>query len=175
LKPVAARLSELLKLPVKMTEVVGLRPAPGEVLLLENLRFHAEEEANDPEFSKALASLAEVYVNDAFERLTGWKRDEIIGRTPFDIRILVDSNQRVSIVDKLQSGDKVRNLQVEFRTRNSEIRTALESAELIQIEGEPCVLVVAAVVAEVVLALARAMLFSLLDCSAGGGSPELRS
>ena len=38
----------------------------GQVLLLENLRYHAEEEANDPAFSKALASLAEVYVNDAF-------------------------------------------------------------------------------------------------------------
>ena len=38
----------------------------GQILLLENLRFHAEEEANDPAFSKALASLAEVYVNDAF-------------------------------------------------------------------------------------------------------------
>ncbi|HEX4028756.1 MAG TPA: phosphoglycerate kinase [Terracidiphilus sp.] len=38
----------------------------GQVLLLENLRFHAEEEANDPAFSKALASLAEIYVNDAF-------------------------------------------------------------------------------------------------------------
>jgi phosphoglycerate kinase len=38
----------------------------GQVLLLENLRYHAEEEANDPEFSKSLASLAEVYVNDAF-------------------------------------------------------------------------------------------------------------
>ena len=40
--------------------------APGQVLLLENLRFHAEEEGNDPAFSKALASLADVFVNDAF-------------------------------------------------------------------------------------------------------------
>jgi phosphoglycerate kinase len=39
---------------------------PGQVLLLENLRFHAEEEKNDPEFSKQLASLCDVYVNDAF-------------------------------------------------------------------------------------------------------------
>ncbi|MCS7027066.1 MAG: phosphoglycerate kinase [Bryobacteraceae bacterium] len=72
LKPVAARLSELLGRPVKMApdcigpEVAALRPAPGEILLLENLRFHKEEEANDPEFSKQLASLADVYVNDAF-------------------------------------------------------------------------------------------------------------
>jgi len=41
-------------------------PAPGEVLLLENLRFHLEEEKNDPQFSKQLAALCDVYVNDAF-------------------------------------------------------------------------------------------------------------
>jgi phosphoglycerate kinase len=39
---------------------------PGDIMLLENLRFHKEEEANDPEFSKKLASLADIYVNDAF-------------------------------------------------------------------------------------------------------------
>lgn len=70
--PVAKRLSELLGLPVKMAsdcigaEVTALKPKAGEVLLLENLRFHAGEEANDPQFSKELASLADVYVNDAF-------------------------------------------------------------------------------------------------------------
>src|SRR5258708_22037888 len=47
-------------------EVAKMRPKPGEVLLLENLRFHAEEEKNDPGFAKQLASLADVYVNDAF-------------------------------------------------------------------------------------------------------------
>ena len=47
-------------------EVEAMLPAPGEVLLLENLRFHAEEEKNDPEFSKKLAALCDVYVNDAF-------------------------------------------------------------------------------------------------------------
>ena len=72
LKPVAARLAELLGKPVKMApdsigpEVEAMKPAPGEILLLENLRFHAEEEKNDPEFSKKLASLCDVYVNDAF-------------------------------------------------------------------------------------------------------------
>jgi phosphoglycerate kinase len=70
--PVAARLSELLGKNVVLApdsvgpEVAKLKPAPGEVLLLENLRFHPEEESNDPEFSKQLASLADVYINDAF-------------------------------------------------------------------------------------------------------------
>lgn len=72
LAPVAARLSEVLGLPVKMApdcigaEVAALKPKPGEVLLLENLRFHKEEEGNDPAFSRQLASLADLYVNDAF-------------------------------------------------------------------------------------------------------------
>ncbi|HXM44833.1 MAG TPA: phosphoglycerate kinase [Bryobacteraceae bacterium] len=72
LQPVAKRLEELLGRPVKMAPdcigpaVEAMQPAPGEVLLLENLRFHAEEEKNDPEFSKKLAALCDVYVNDAF-------------------------------------------------------------------------------------------------------------
>jgi len=72
LKPAAVRLAQLLGRPVKMApdcvgpEVEKMRPARGEVLLLENLRFHAEEEKNDPAFSKQLAALCDVYVNDAF-------------------------------------------------------------------------------------------------------------
>ena len=74
LAPVAARLSELLGRPVKMAkDVVGESAQSlaadlkeGEVLLLENVRFHAEETKNDPDFAKKLASLAEIYVNDAF-------------------------------------------------------------------------------------------------------------
>jgi phosphoglycerate kinase len=72
LKPAAARLSELLGQAVKMApdcvgpEVEKMRPKSGEALLLENLRFHAEEEKNDPTFSKQLASLCDIYVNDAF-------------------------------------------------------------------------------------------------------------
>jgi phosphoglycerate kinase len=74
LKPVAARLEELLGRPVPLLpdcvgpEVSAAASAlkPGDVVLLENLRFHAEEEANDPEFARALASLADLYVDDAF-------------------------------------------------------------------------------------------------------------
>ena len=74
LAPVAVRLGELLGIEVKMAkDVIGESAQAlaadlkeGEVLLLENVRFHKEETKNDPEFSKALASLAEIYVNDAF-------------------------------------------------------------------------------------------------------------
>jgi phosphoglycerate kinase len=72
LKPAAARLQELLGRPVKMApdcvgpEVEAMKPAPGEVLLLENLRFHPEEEKNDPAFAQKLAALCDLYVNDAF-------------------------------------------------------------------------------------------------------------
>lgn len=74
LKPVAERLSELLGKPVplapdcigpevqKMVQALG----EGDVLLLENVRFHPQEEKNDPEFAKQLADLVQVYVNDAF-------------------------------------------------------------------------------------------------------------
>ena len=74
LRPVATKLEELLGRPVPLlpdcvgpeVEAAAAALKPGEVVLLENLRFHAEEEANDPGFARRLASLADVYVNDAF-------------------------------------------------------------------------------------------------------------
>jgi phosphoglycerate kinase len=74
LAPVATHLSELLGRPVEMApdsvgpevERIAHELKPGQVLLLENLRFHPEEEQNDAEFARDLASLADLYVNDAF-------------------------------------------------------------------------------------------------------------
>ena len=74
LAPVAERLSEKLdKKVVLATDVIGEDAKkcvdamkPGDIVLLENVRFHKEEEKNDPEFAKKLASFAEIYVNDAF-------------------------------------------------------------------------------------------------------------
>ncbi|MGE5197694.1 MAG: phosphoglycerate kinase [Deltaproteobacteria bacterium] len=73
LRPVAARLKELLGEPVNfMSDCVGdevkkaVSASKERIILLENLRFHPEEEANDPAFAKQLASLADVFVNDAF-------------------------------------------------------------------------------------------------------------
>ncbi|HEY6015008.1 MAG TPA: phosphoglycerate kinase, partial [Candidatus Limnocylindrales bacterium] len=74
LRPVGERLGQLLHRNVPVTgDALGVgtedaikRLRPGEVLLLENLRFHAEEEKNDPAFAATLASYADIYVNDAF-------------------------------------------------------------------------------------------------------------
>ena len=74
LKPVAEELSKLLNKDVKLAkDVIGenakeltANMKEGDIVLLENVRFHKEEEQNDPEYSKALASMAEIYVNDAF-------------------------------------------------------------------------------------------------------------
>ena len=74
LAPVAAALSAMLGQPVRLapdcigpeTEAMVGAMQDGEVILLENLRYHAGEEANDPEFARQLSALAELYVNDAF-------------------------------------------------------------------------------------------------------------
>ena len=74
LAPIAKRLEELVHKPVPIaTDCIGLEAEravanmqPGTLLMLENVRFHPEEEKNDPTFAKSLASLADVYANDAF-------------------------------------------------------------------------------------------------------------
>lgn len=74
LKPVADRLGKLMGMPIKFASDCIGQPAldavaslkDGEILLLENVRFHPEEEKNDPAFAKELAKLGDVYVNDAF-------------------------------------------------------------------------------------------------------------
>lgn len=74
LRPVAERLSQLLRMNIPCTgDALGIgtedaigRLRPGEALVLENLRFHAGEEKNDPAFARALAAYGDIYVNDAF-------------------------------------------------------------------------------------------------------------
>ena len=81
-----------------------------------------------------------IEVNDAFERITGWDRSEVIGRTPYDINLLVDPSQRVNAVTTLLAGGTFRNREVLARLKNGEIRTALVSTTLIEANGETCVL-----------------------------------
>jgi PAS domain S-box-containing protein len=87
-------------------------------------------------------------VNDAFVDASGWSRDEAIGRTPLDLEIWVNPQQRMDIRRKVVRGTGVQNLEFGFRTKTGEIRTGLGFAELIEIDGTPCVLSVATDITE---------------------------
>ena len=67
LKPIAERLTKLLDKPVELLdEIVKKKIQPGQIAILENIRFYKEEEENDKKFAKKLADLADIYINDAF-------------------------------------------------------------------------------------------------------------
>jgi len=87
-------------------------------------------------------------VNETFERITGWRRDEVIGRTPFDIGLWVDPAERVEITKRLLAEGSLRNLELRFRMRDGSVRVGFASAELIELDGQPCVLGVTADVTE---------------------------
>jgi PAS domain S-box-containing protein len=81
-----------------------------------------------------------IEVNETFERISGWNRSEVIGRTPFDIGLWVDPSQRIEILKRLLSEGTVRNFQFLVRLRDRKVRTILADAALVEIEGETCVL-----------------------------------
>jgi PAS domain S-box-containing protein len=83
-------------------------------------------------------------VNETFERITGWRRDEVIGRTSFDIGLWLNNNDRLEITARLFAGESLRNLEVGFRMRDGSVRIGLCSAELMELESEPCILAVTA-------------------------------
>jgi len=79
-------------------------------------------------------------VNEAFEQISGWRHEEVIGRTPFDLNLWVDPAQRVRMAKEIQAKGTLRNVEVAFRSKSGEVRVGLGSAELIEIAGEPCLL-----------------------------------
>jgi len=87
-------------------------------------------------------------VNEAFERATGWPRDQIIGRTPFELGIWANPEQRRNLQRSVIAGTGVQNLEFSLRNRAGEIRTGLGSSELIEIDGTQCILSVASDITE---------------------------
>ncbi len=87
-------------------------------------------------------------VNETFEQQTGWRRDEVIGRSPSDISLWVDPQQRSLFLQQLLAEGSVRDLEVRIRRKDGQIRTTLGSAELIEVNGKPCTLSVIADVTE---------------------------
>ena len=87
-------------------------------------------------------------VNETFERLTGWTRDEVIGRTSYDIGLWIDPRQRADVIKRLAAENSVRNVEIRIQNKTGDVRTSLTSSELIEIEGEPVVFSIAADITE---------------------------
>ncbi len=87
-------------------------------------------------------------VNETFEQLTGWCRDEVIGRSSADINLWADPPQRSLFLQQLLAEGNVRDLEIRIRRKDGQIRTTLGSAELIEVNGKPCALSVIADVTE---------------------------
>jgi PAS domain S-box-containing protein len=79
-------------------------------------------------------------VNETFEQITGWKRDEVIGRTPFDINIWEDPGERERLAELLIAHQGLRDCEVHYRCKDGSQGVGLASAELLEIEGEPLIL-----------------------------------
>nr|WP_238553713.1 PAS domain S-box protein [Fortiea contorta] len=83
-----------------------------------------------------------VEVNDSFVRLSGYEREEAIGRTAFELNTWVNRRDRLNLLQELQAKGFVRNWEVEFRTKFGVKITGLLSAEVIDLDGVPCILAV---------------------------------
>jgi len=90
-----------------------------------------------------LASLVDyrfLEVNDTFARYAGWTRDEVLGRTPLQLNLWVDTNQRTTFIEQLRAEGAVRNMELLFRSKGGRVWTGLVSSELIEVSGEPAAL-----------------------------------
>jgi PAS domain S-box-containing protein len=98
-----------------------------------------------PEWFVIVSLKDEIYidVNEAFLQMTGYQREEVVGRTPLELRIWEDLHQRSRMVEMLRKKGKVRDLEAGFRMKSGEIRSLLWSAEIIDYGEEKCLLAVA--------------------------------
>jgi PAS domain S-box-containing protein len=81
-------------------------------------------------------------VNDSFLRVTGYAREEVIGRTSKELNFWARPEDRVTFVEKLKTQGSVRDLEITFRTKSGEIREAVDSAETIDVGGQECAIAI---------------------------------
>lgn len=99
--------------------------------------FHASPEPT------TIATAAEgryIDVNESFLRVTGHQREEVIGRTSLELKFWQQSDDRARLLEKLKESGSVRDWEITFRTKSGEPRTAMDSAELVDIAGQKCIL-----------------------------------
>jgi PAS domain S-box-containing protein len=83
-----------------------------------------------------------IEVNDSFVKLSGYERDEAIGKTSFELNLWVNDRDRLNLLEELQATGVVRNLEIQFRQQCGKIITTLLSAEIIDLDGLPSILAV---------------------------------
>ena len=81
-----------------------------------------------------------IEVNETFERATGWRREEVLGRTPLDIKLWVNPGERLELGARLLREGRIRNVETCFRMKNGSVRAVAITAERIEVNGEPCVI-----------------------------------
>ncbi|MEH2089779.1 sensor histidine kinase [Nostoc sp.] len=116
----------------------------GEVALQNLAQKFAKAFSCSPD-SITISTLQEgrfIEVNDSFVNLSGYGRDEAIGKTSFELNLWVQDRDRLNLVQELQSTGVARNLEIEFRQKSGEIITTLLSAEVIDLNGIPAILAV---------------------------------
>lgn len=89
-----------------------------------------------------------IEVNEVFEVDTGWLRDEVRGRTPLEIGLWIDPDQRAAFLRQLLKKGNVKDFELRFRRKDGQVRTGRGSAELIELNGEQCALSVIADISE---------------------------
>jgi PAS domain S-box-containing protein len=105
-------------------------------------RFYKAFHASPEPITIATASEGRyIDVNETFLRVTGYRREEVIGRTSLEIKFW-EGSERERLVERLNQGGSVRDLEITFRTKSGEPRTALDSAELVDIAGQKCILAI---------------------------------
>jgi PAS domain S-box-containing protein len=124
-----------------ITRDITRRKRAEEALRASEARFERAFMANPQPMS--ITTLAEsrfIDVNDSFVEVSGYTREDLIGRTSFDVDLWDMPAARAELVHSLESKGGVRNLEARMRTRRGDVRVLLSSAELIEIDGQQCVL-----------------------------------
>jgi len=138
-------LSRLTSIVVRETTISQARKEQNRMLELYGKIFHSAPEMI---VISVLQSGLFLDVNEAFESLSGYSRDEIIGRTSFELGIWGDYVQRNDLIRQLQSGEPIRNLEASFRRKDGTLITTLLSADKVDYQGQQCSLIMASDISE---------------------------
>ena len=110
--------------------------------------LHKSEEVFSKAFranpiSSTISTLSDgriVNVNDSFLKLTGYRREEVIGRTPTELRLYADESDRHRVLQQLQQQQSLHNFEFQYCTKSAEIRDGIASFVVVDLSGEPCLL-----------------------------------